>query len=76
MDTASENTEVQTEQSAPVTDTENVELTKSETTEPKLERKDGKMYVEGVGRVYTLEMILTRLPLTQRTRQLMACYES
>ena len=53
MDTASENTEVQTEQSAPVTDTENVELTKSETTEPKLERKDGKMYVEGVGRVYT-----------------------
>lgn len=53
MDTASENTEVQTDQTAPVTDTENVELTKSETTEPKLERKDGKMYVEGVGRVYT-----------------------
>lgn len=53
MDTASENTEVQTEQTAPVTDTENVTLTKSETTEPKLEHKDGKMYVEGVGRVYT-----------------------
>lgn len=53
MDTASENTEVQTDQTAPVTDTENVTLTQSETTEPKLERKDGKMYVEGVGRVYT-----------------------
>jgi hypothetical protein len=53
MDTASENTEVQTEQTAPVTDTENVTLTKSETTEPKLELKDGKMYVDGVGRVYT-----------------------
>jgi hypothetical protein len=53
MDTASENTEVQTEQTAPVTDTENVTLTKSETTEPKLEHKDGKMYVDGVGRVYT-----------------------
>ena len=53
MDTASENTEVQTDQTAPVTDTENVTLTKSETTEPKLEHKDGKMYVEGVGRVYT-----------------------
>jgi hypothetical protein len=53
MDTASENTEVQTEQTAPVTDTENVTLTKSETTEPRLEHKDGKMYVEGVGRVYT-----------------------
>lgn len=52
MDTASENTEVQTEQTAPVTDTENVTLTKSETTEPKLEMKDSKMFVNG-NRVYS-----------------------
>ena len=52
MDTASENTEVQTEQTAPVTDTENVTTTKSETTEPKLEMKDSKMFVNG-NRVYS-----------------------
>jgi len=52
MDTASENTEVQTEQTAPVTDTENVTPTKSETTEPKLEMKDSKMFVNG-NRVYS-----------------------
>jgi len=52
MDTASENTEVQTDQTAPVTDTENVTLTKSETTEPKLEMKDSKMFVNG-NRVYS-----------------------
>ena len=52
MDTASENTEVQTDQTAPVTDTENVTLTQSETIEPRLEMKDSKMFVNG-NRVYS-----------------------
>jgi hypothetical protein len=52
---ASENTAVQAEDIAPVTDTESAEATKSETTTqtPAVEMRDGKMYIEGVGRVYT-----------------------
>lgn len=52
---ASENTAVQAEDIAPVTDTESAQATKSETTtqSPAVEMRDGKMYIEGVGRVYT-----------------------
>jgi len=52
---ASENTVVQAEDIAPVTDTESAQATKSETTtqSPAVEMRDGKMYIEGVGRVYT-----------------------
>jgi len=52
MDTASENTEVQTEQKAPGTDTEVNTTTNSETTETKLESRDGKLFVNGT-RVYS-----------------------
>ena len=51
MDTASDQTDVQTEQNAPVTDTD-VQATKSEATEPKLESREGKMFVDGT-RVYS-----------------------
>ncbi len=51
MDTASDQTDVQTEQNAPVTDTD-VQATKSEATTPKLESREGKMFVDGT-RVYS-----------------------
>jgi len=53
MEDTVQNTEVQTEQVAPVTDTES-KATKSEetaSTSPKVEMRDGKTYVDGV-RVY------------------------
>lgn len=52
---ASENTAVSSENTTPVTDTESAQATKSETTtqSPSVEMRDGKMYIEGVGRVYT-----------------------